>query len=114
LLEFGVGSKILDAGAGRQFYKQFYSRLDYVSQDFGQYDGLGDNVGLHPGSYNNNVDIISDIINIPEPNNSFDQVLSTEVFEHLPNPILAIKEFNRILKVKGNWESKSKCVNGDR
>ena len=33
---------------------------------------------------------------------SFDVILCTEVFEHLKNPVLALKEFNRILKHSGS------------
>ena len=47
------------------------------------------------------LDIISDIISIPEPDESFDAVMCTEVFEHLPKPINAIQEFARLLKKKG-------------
>ena len=40
------GSKILDAGAGELQYKKICAHLEYVSQDFGQYNGKGDNKGL--------------------------------------------------------------------
>ena len=50
---------------------------------------------------NSNLDIISDITKIPEPDASFDVILCTEVFEHLPDPISAIKEFSRLLKRGG-------------
>lgn len=96
------GKRILDAGAGEQKYKEFCSHLNYVSQDFAQYDGKGDGVGLQTGKWDNStLDIISDITRIPESDESFDVILCTEVFEHLPNPVLAIKEFSRLLKVDG-------------
>lgn len=44
---------------------------------------------------------MSDIISIPKSNGSFDAILCTEVFEHIPEPILAIKEFQRLLKSGG-------------
>lgn len=47
------------------------------------------------------LDIISDILNIPEENESFDAILCTEVFEHIINPLGAIKEFARLLKPNG-------------
>lgn len=35
------GSKILDAGAGELRFKPYCSHLNYVAQDFAQYDGGG-------------------------------------------------------------------------
>ena len=42
LSQIPAGSRILDAGAGELKYKKFCAHLNYVSQDFGQYDGKGD------------------------------------------------------------------------
>ena len=39
------GYKILDAGAGELQYKKYCTHLQYVSQDFNKYDGIGDNRG---------------------------------------------------------------------
>jgi SAM-dependent methyltransferase len=97
-----AGSRLLDAGAGQQRYKDCCSHLEYVSQDFAQYDGKGDQTGFQMGTFDyKNVDIISDITSIPRPNESFDAILCTEVFEHIPNPIAAIKELSRLLKKGG-------------
>jgi ubiquinone/menaquinone biosynthesis C-methylase UbiE len=94
-------SVILDAGAGERRYKNACSHLKYIASDFGQYDGKGD-IGLQTGSWNNEgLDIVCDIANIPLPDNSVDAILCTEVFEHLSNPIEAIKEFSRLLKPNG-------------
>lgn len=96
------GSKILDAGAGQQQFKKFCLHLKYVSQDFAKYDGKGNKKGLQTKTWDNsNLDIISDIVSIPRPKESFDAILCTEVFEHLPNPLLALKEFSRLLKKGG-------------
>jgi ubiquinone/menaquinone biosynthesis C-methylase UbiE len=95
-------NRLLDAGAGEQQYKKFADHLNYVSQDFAQYDGHGNKEGLQTGAWkNSDHNIISDITAIPEPNESFDAVLCTEVFEHLPNPPLALKEFARLLRPGG-------------
>lgn len=96
------GSRILDAGAGELKYKKYCSHLKYVSQDFGRYDGQGDKAGLQTKTWDNSkLDIISDITAIPEKDSSFDAIMCVEVFEHLPNPIKAIEEFNRLLKKDG-------------
>ena len=48
-----------------------------------------------------NLDIVSDITSIPIENDYFDAVMCVEVFEHLPNPIEALLELNRVLKPGG-------------
>lgn len=96
------GIRILDAGAGEQQYKQFCSHLNYVSQDFAQYNPKQLDKGLQMPKWEyGKLDLISDINNIPEPDKSFDAILCTEVFEHIPEPIKAIKEFSRLLKKNG-------------
>lgn len=97
-----TGARILDAGAGELLQKRFCEHLEYVAQDFGQYEGKGDGKGLQTGSWNqSHLDIVSDITDIPEPNNSFDAIMCIEVLEHLPNPVLAIEEFSRLIKPNG-------------
>ena len=96
------GSRILDAGAGTMKYRDYCSHLRYVSQDFGQYNVSGDGVGLHSDQFDyGELDIVSDIVEIPEETNSFDAVMCVEVLEHLPNPDRAIKEFGRLLRPGG-------------
>ncbi|MDO8638410.1 MAG: methyltransferase domain-containing protein [Candidatus Daviesbacteria bacterium] len=92
---------IIDVGAGEMPYKHFCGHLKYTSQDFGKYGG-NTKTGILSGKYNSkNVDIISDITKIPVKNNSFDYVLCTEVFEHIPDPLTALKELSRINKKGG-------------
>lgn len=95
-------TRLLDAGAGESPYKEYCSQFQYTSQDFGQYNGTGDKVGLQTKQWDNSMlDIISDITAIPVKKDSYDAILCTEVLEHLPYPDKAIKEFARILKKKG-------------
>lgn len=96
------GLRLLDAGAGECQYQRFCSHLDYVSQDFSKYDGQGNSAGLQTEKWDvSQIDIVSDIASIPESSGSFDAILCTEVFEHIPNPALAIAEFSRLLKSGG-------------
>lgn len=97
-----AGVKLLDAGAGEGPYRRFCSHLDYVSQDFGAYEGTGDGAGLQTGRWDvSAVDIVCDITQVPRPDGSFDAILCTEVLEHLPRPIDAIREFGRLLRPGG-------------
>lgn len=96
------GKIILDAGAGEQPYKKLCSHLKYISQDFGEYDTSENKEALQMQEWNSRtVDILSDIINIPLEDESVDVILCTEVIEHIKNPVLAIKEFSRLLKPDG-------------
>lgn len=96
------GSRILDAGAGELRFQSFCGHLDYVAQDIGRYEGKGDGSGLQTGSWDQSrLDIVSDITAIPEPEASFDAVMCIEVFEHLPDPVAALREFARLLRKGG-------------
>lgn len=96
------GWRILDAGAGELRNKPFCSHLEYVSQDFCQYEGAGDGKGLQMGQWDTSrIDLVCDITAIPEPDASFDAILCSEVFEHLPEPTKALDEFMRLLKPGG-------------
>src|ERR1700750_2386443 len=96
------GTRLLDAGAGEQQYRQFCGHLHYISQDFAAYDPAQRQNGLHVQGWDyGNLDIVSDIVSIPEPDASFDAVLCAEVFEHVPEPIKVIHELSRLLKKNG-------------
>ncbi|MBL1293404.1 MAG: class I SAM-dependent methyltransferase [Thiotrichales bacterium] len=95
-------SRLLDVGAGTQQYRKYASYLNYVSQDFSEYDGLGD------GGLNQSVDwdvsktdIVSDILEIPVEDGSFDSVLCTDVLEYVPRAYDACNELRRIVKDGG-------------
>jgi ubiquinone/menaquinone biosynthesis C-methylase UbiE len=94
--------RVLDAGAGELRNRRFCEHLEYVSQDFCQYEGTGNSQGLQTGTWDNSkIDIVSDITNIPEPDGSFDAILCSEVLEHIPQPSAALDEFQRLLKPGG-------------
>ncbi len=96
------GQDLLDAGAGEMKFKKYCSRLKYISQDMGEYEGVGDKTGLQTGTWQaSKVDIVSDITSIPVKTASLDNVLCTAVLEHVPFPDIAVGEISRILKKNG-------------
>jgi len=100
-----AGTRLLDAGAGELKNRQHCGHLEYVSQDFGQYQGLEGGIpdeGLQSKNWDTRfIDLISDITAIPVPDANFDAVLCSEVLEHVPEPTHALDEFARILKPGG-------------
>lgn len=102
LLNISNGKVILDAGAGEQRYKSYCTHLKYIAQDFGEYVPNAIVTGLQEEKWDySGLDLKCDVIDIPLEDNSIDVVLCTEVFEHIKNPILALKEFERILRPGG-------------
>jgi SAM-dependent methyltransferase len=96
------GWRILDAGAGELRNKPLCSQLIYVSRDVCQYEGRGNARGLQTGTWDTSkVDLVCDIVAVPQPDASFDVILCSEVFEHLPDALKALDEFERLLKTGG-------------
>lgn len=91
------GSKVLDVGAGGCPHRKKFNHCKYFSHDFAQ---LSD-VQIQNQMGYGRIDFVSDILSIPVPDKSYDVILCTEVIEHIPDPISAIKEISRILKPGG-------------
>lgn len=87
--------KLLDVGSGYGPYKELFlskeSKVEkYISLD------LEDQ-----RSYQNKPDLTWDGITMPLENNSIGTVVATEVLEHCPDPVLMLKEVNRVLEPGG-------------
>ncbi len=102
LKKIPAGKILLDAGAGEQQYKPYCRHLKYIAQDFGEYVPNEIATGIQNCAWDySGLDLKCDIINMPLENESVDVILCTEVFEHLKEPLLALKEFARTLKQGG-------------
>jgi SAM-dependent methyltransferase len=87
------GGVVLDAGAGHQRYRPFFSDSLYIAQE-------------HPiaGKKNKRLmeyDILADARRIPLRGNSVDLVLSTSSLEHMEYPERFFAESHRVLKPGG-------------
>jgi ubiquinone/menaquinone biosynthesis C-methylase UbiE len=87
--------RVLDAGAGIAPYRHLFDHVKYEAADFAQVD-----------KEYAQLDYVCDMTSIPVEDETFDLVFSSQVFEHLPEPIVALKEYRRILKPGGEaWVS---------
>ncbi|PCI21361.1 hypothetical protein COB64_00560 [Candidatus Wolfebacteria bacterium] len=82
-------SVVLDLGAGRLFYKNFLKNYtdNYFSLDFKK--------------THKDLDYIGTTSRTNLENERFDIVFSSQVFEHIPDPLESFHEINRILKKGG-------------
>ena len=97
-------ARLLDAGAGELKNRKYCDHLQYISQDFCEYQGSGGHPdeGLQTQGWDTSrIDLVSDITKIPAPDESFDDILCSEVLEHVPEPTHALDEFTRLLKPCG-------------
>lgn len=90
-----AGARVLDAGAGQCRYKGLFKHTEYRAQDFAQYEGSGEGPLQETWNYGA-IDYVCDITDIPVETGSFDVVLCTEVLEHVPDPVAALRELVRV------------------
>jgi SAM-dependent methyltransferase len=84
-----VKGAVLDVGCGaRPYEKTFFA-------------GASNYVGMDYLSDRSRPDVISSALQIPFRDESFDTVVSTEVLEHVPDPLRALREMRRVLKRGG-------------
>lgn len=84
LNQYKTDESVLDIGAGYAPYKKLFPNRTSVDID----------KSVNP-------DILADITKLPISENSYGTVLCIEIFEHLKDPYLAVKELNRIIKPGG-------------
>lgn len=89
---FHLKGKILDYGCGSRPYEAFFDATEYVGVDL---EASG-----HP-SDRKKADIFFDGTYLPFAENEFDGVIASEVFEHVFNLQVCLKEIHRVLKPGG-------------
>lgn len=84
-----VKGTTLDVGCGRRPYEKtfFAGASKYIGTDY-----LSDR---------SRPDVVCSALDLPFRDNHFDTVVSTEVLEHVPDPLRAMREMRRVLKPGG-------------
>ncbi|WP_148815550.1 class I SAM-dependent methyltransferase [Campylobacter concisus] len=83
--------KLLDIGCGTKPYQDLCKVDEYVGIEI-------DDEGNRNHSF---ADVLYDGKNIPFDNKNFDSVLTSQVFEHVFNPDVFLREINRVVKIDG-------------
>lgn len=86
-----LSGKLLDIGCGTKPYQDMCNVNEYIGLEI-------DDEGNRNHSY---ADVFYDGKTMPFDNNTFDSVLSSEVFEHVFNPDEFLQEVNRVTKMGG-------------
>jgi len=84
--------RMMDFGCGLKPYESLFQTDEYIGVD---YQGEGETFSHHK------VDVFYDGHTLPFPDNHFDSIFSSEVFEHIFNLPEIIRELHRVLKPGG-------------
>ncbi|MCI5177829.1 MAG: class I SAM-dependent methyltransferase [Candidatus Electrothrix sp. AW5] len=87
-----ITGKTLDVGCGSKPYEHIYNAREYIGLEY--YIGTG--------KRNKNAEFFYDGHTFPFKNNTFDSIVSNEVFEHVFNPEEFLSEIWRVLKPEGH------------
>src|SRR5882724_3261647 len=87
-----LSGSLMDFGCGSKPYKSLFSVSEYVGVDFN---------GQGHSHENEQIDVYYDGKTLPFQDNRFDGIFSSEVFEHVFNLEVILKELNRVLKPGG-------------
>jgi SAM-dependent methyltransferase len=81
--------RVLDYGCGSSPYQGLWPKSEYIRADYMPSPGV--------------THILEETGTVPEPDASFDMVLSTQVMEHVRDPEIYLREVARLLKPGGKF-----------
>jgi ubiquinone/menaquinone biosynthesis C-methylase UbiE len=95
------GSRVLDVGCGSQPYRALVEECGgvYLGHDFAAYDGSHESGLQDPAWTYGPLDYVGDILDIPDE--GFSTVICTEVLEHVPDPVAALKRLSFVTAPHG-------------
>lgn len=96
-----ITGKVLDFGGGEKPYRQLFSCHEYLSLEYAPALASGGIARDHSVRRRAAADVFYDGHVIPFPEQTFDAIVATEVFEHLFNLDDILKELHRVLKDDG-------------
>lgn len=85
-----IKGRLLDVGCGKRPYEKTY------------FAGASEYVGADYLTDRSRPDIVCSALDLKVSDHSFDTVVSTEVLEHVPDPLRALREMRRVLKSEGH------------
>ena len=89
--------RVLDAACGSGYGSAIIGvNRNYVGLDLSESAISFANKNYGPNEY-----VLSDITNMPFDDGVFDSAVSFETLEHIPEPVLALREFKRVLRPQG-------------
>ena len=93
-----AGATVIDVSAGSKPYKQYWSHTHYYTHEFSGNTEIVDIFRAETKASKKDHDFGGDITKTSAPSEEFDVVVLTEVLEHVPEPLEAIREMTRLAK----------------
>lgn len=88
-----ISGRVLDIGCGKKPYQHLSKASQYIGLE----------LDTPQNRYDKNADYFYDGIRMPFDDDSFDCLVANQVFEHVFNPSVFLKEANRVLKPNGHF-----------
>jgi SAM-dependent methyltransferase len=85
-----ISGRLLDVGCGQRPYEKTY------------FAGASEYIGADYLTDRSRPNIVCSALDLTVADQSFDTVVSTEVLEHVPDPLRALREMRRVLKPDGH------------